>query len=420
MRAAFTRDVYKTLGVSSKTLYQPRYLYSLRLVDPVRNPYSPGAGRKPAALVGRDDALTTWEISLQRLLVDRTDQPVVLYGLRGVGKTVLLSEFRRRAVSRDWIVAQIEGGARRSLRELLGEALYQPLSDLARPSAGRRLLKSLKTAISFKASYDMTGTWTFGLDLNEVPGGGADTGVLDTDLKKLVNDLADAAQEEGIGLAVLIDEAQDLSTDELATLCAIAHAAAQDNWRVLFAFAGLPSLPRILAEAKSYAERFRYMTIEQLDVQSATDALVLPAKDENADWEADAMTLVADASGSYPYFIQQFGQATWNVAPGPKITVHDAQIGVAQGNNDLDNGFFRARWDRATNAEKSYLRAMAVDGDAGSSSSEVAARLSRKPASLGPTRASLIVKGLVYAPEHGIVSFTVPGMAAFIERQIES
>lgn len=357
---------------------------------------------------------------MQRLLVDRTDQPVVLYGLRGVGKTVLLSEFRRRAVSRGWIVAQIEGGVGKSLRELLGEALYVPLSDLVRPSAGRRLLKGLKTAVSFKASYDTTGTWTFGLDLNEAPGGGANTGILDTDLKKLVNDVADAAQEERIGLAILIDEAQDLSTEELATLCTIAHAAAQDSWRVLFAFAGLPSLPRILAEAKSYAERFRYMTIEQLDVQSARDALLLPAKDEDAGWQPGAVAVVTEASRRYPYFIQQFGQATWNAAPGPKITIHDARVGVAQGNNELDNGFFRVRWDRATKAEKSYLRAMALDGDAGSSSSEVAARLSRKPASLGPTRASLIGKGLVYAPDHGIVSFTVPGMAAFIQRQIES
>ena len=232
-------------------------------MDPVRNPYSPGAGRKPAALVGRDEALDAWDTSLQRAQIGRTDQPVVLYGLRGVGKTVLLSEFRRKAADRGWIFAQIEAGTDKSLRELLGEALYPRLSDLARPSAGRRLLKSLKTALSFKASYDVTGTWTFGVDLSEAAGGGADTGLLDTDLKKLINDLADAAEEEGVGLAILVDEAQDLSVDELATLCATAHAAAQDNWRVLFAFAGLPSLPRILAEAKSYAERFRYMNIEQ-------------------------------------------------------------------------------------------------------------------------------------------------------------
>jgi hypothetical protein len=389
-------------------------------MDPVRNPYSPGAGRQPAALVGRDDALGAWETSLQRVEIGRTDQPVVLYGLRGVGKTVLLSEFRRQAVKREWIVAQVEAGSGKSLRELLGEALYAPLSDLARPGAGRRLLKSLKTALSFKASYDATGTWTFGVDLAEASGGGADTGTLDTDLKKLINDLADAAEEEGVGLAILVDEAQDLSLEELATLCTIAHAAAQDNWRVLFAFAGLPSLPRILAEAKSYAERFRYMKIQQLEIDVVAGALTIPAELEDAQWDDDAITVVVDASGRYPYFLQQFGQETWNVAAGPVITPHEAALGVAQGTNDLDNGFFRVRWDRATRAEQSYLRAMAIDSDEGSSSSEVASRLSRKPASLGPTRASLIAKGLIYAPEHGVVAFTVPGMVAFIGRQIES
>jgi hypothetical protein len=389
-------------------------------MDPVRNPYSPGAGRKPAALVGRDDALGAWETSLQRAQIGRTDQPVVLYGLRGVGKTVLLSEFRRNAAKRDWIVAQVEAGAGKPLRELLGEALYAPLADLARPGAGKRLLKSLKTALSFKASYDATGTWTFGVDLAEAAGGGAATGILDTDLKKLINDLADAAEEEDVGLAILVDEAQDLSSEELTTLCTVAHAAAQDNWRVLFAFAGLPSLPRILAEAKSYAERFRYLRIQQLAPDVAADALTIPAEHEDAQWDPGALKVVVDASGRYPYFLQQFGQETWSVAGGPIIAKHDAELGVARGTNDLDTGFFRVRWDRATRAEQSYLRAMASDGDEGSSSSEVATRLSRKLTSLGPTRASLISKGLIYAPEHGVVAFTVPGMAAFIGRQVDS
>lgn len=388
-------------------------------MDPVRNPYSPGAGRKPAALVGRDDALGAWATSLQRAEIGRADQPVVLYGLSGVGKTVLLSEFRRQAAKRGWIVAQVEAGTDKPLREMLGEALYAPLSELARPGAGRRLLKSLRTALSFKASYDATGTWNFALDLAGAPGGGADTGILDTDLKKLINDLADAAEEENAGLALLVDEAQDLTSEELAALCTTAHAAAQDDWHVLFAFAGLPSLPRILAEARSYTERFRYMMIQQLDADAAAEALTIPARLENAEWDDDAIALVVDASGRYPYFLQQFGQATWSVAAGPVIARHDAALGVAQGTNGLDNGFFRVRWDRATRAEQAYLRAMAIDGDQGSSSSEVATRLSRKPASLGPTRASLIAKGLIYAPEHGIVAFTVPGMAAFIGRQAD-
>jgi hypothetical protein len=198
-------------------------------MDPVLNPYSPGAGRKPAALVGRDQPRSDWNVALDRVEAGRSNQPFVLYGLRGVGKTVLLSDFRRSADGREWIVAQVEAGGDKDLREALGEALHAPLADLARPSAGRRLAKALKTALSFKASYDATGTWNFGLDLSGASGGGADTGVFETDLRKLVQDLAAAAEEEGVGVAILIDEAQDLSKSELIAICAIAHASAQDD-----------------------------------------------------------------------------------------------------------------------------------------------------------------------------------------------
>jgi hypothetical protein len=387
-------------------------------MDPVRNPYQPGAGRKPAALVGRDDALTEWLIDLRRAESGKSVQPIVLYGLRGVGKTVLLSELRRNAARREWIVAQVEAGGAKSLRELLGEALYAPLADLVRPSAGRRLLKALKTAISFKASYDSTGVWSFGLDLTDVRGGGADTGVLETDVRKLVADLAGAAEEEGVGLAILIDEAQDLTRTELSTLCVIAHTAAQEDWPVAFALAGLPSLPRILSESRSYAERFRYVDVRELDADAAAEALTIPASAEDAQWNAGAIELVIQASNGYPYFLQQFGQDTWNAADGPTISAKDAELGIARGNLQLDTGFFRARWDRATRGEQDYLRAMAVDGDRGSQSGEVASRLGRSSTSLGPVRANLISKGLIYAPEHGIVAFTVPGMAAFVTRQI--
>lgn len=390
-------------------------------MDPVLNPYSPGAGRPPAALVGRDAQLQNWQVALDRIQRGRTAQPVVLYGLRGVGKTVLLSEFARRATERSWIVAQIEGGAGKSLREALGEALHGPLTDLARPSAGKRLLRGLKTALSFKASYDIGGTWNFGLDLSDVGGGGADTGLFETDLRKLLHDVAAAATEEDTGMAVLIDEAQDLGADELAALCASAHTAGQNAWRCVFALAGLPSLPRILAEAKSYSERlFTFQPIEHLDELLAARVLTEPATAENVSWDADAVDhIVRDAAG-YPYFLQQFGQDTWNEAHGPHtITLTDARVGAARGRAALDAGFFRARWDRATRSEQHYMRAMAADGDGGSGSGEVAIRLGRKVTSLGPTRANLIAKGLVYAPEHGIVAFTVPGMADFITRQPE-
>jgi hypothetical protein len=296
--------------------------------------------------------------------------------------------------------------------------LHAPLADLARPSAGARLLKGLKTALSFKASYDASGSFSFGLDLSETPGGGADTGMLETDLSKLVSDVSGAAEEEGFGLAICVDEAQDLTPAELTAVCAIAHAAGQNGWPVLLALAGLPSLPRVLAEAKSYAERlFVFQRIEQLTGEVARKALTEPAASEGVVWTDDAVTFMVDETSGYPYFIQQFGQDTWNSAPGPVVTLVDARLGAAKGRAALDDGFFRARWDRATRAEQRYLRAMAVDGDTRSSSGEVAGRLGRGVNSFGPARASLIFKGLVFAPEHGVVAFTVPGMAGFIQRQ---
>jgi hypothetical protein len=387
-------------------------------VDAVVNPYSPGAGRPPAALVGRDSQQQAWRVALDRIHSGRTAQPLALYGLRGVGKTVLLTGFAKTADDRGWIVAQVEAGAGKSLREALGEALHGPLADLARPSAGKRLLRGLKTAMSFKASYDIGGTWNFGMDLAETPGGGADTGVLETDLAKLVRDVSGAAGEEKVGLAVLIDEAQDLSNDELVAVCSTAHVAGQNSWPALFALAGLPSLPRVLAEAKSYAERlFVFEHIEHLSVDLSRKALIEPAATEQVAWDDDAVDLVVDETSGYPYFLQQFGQDTWNAAAGPRLTLSDAKLGAANGRAALDTGFFRVRWDRATRAEQRYLRAMAADGDAGSSSGDVAARLGGATNSFGPARAKLISKGLIYAAEHGKVAFTVPGMADFIRRQ---
>lgn len=390
------------------------------MVDPVRNPYVPGAGRRPTALVGRDAELDEWNTGLARIEHGRTAQPAVLYGLRGVGKTVLLAEFRQQAQAREWLVAQLEAGAEKPLRVALADALHAPLTDLARPTAGKRLLRALKTAASFRASLDQSGSWTFGLDLTESTGGGADTGELETDLSKLVRDLAAAAGEEGIGLAILVDEAQDLTAEELVAICSIAHQAGQDEWPCTFALAGLPSLPRVLAEAKSYAERlFSYSQIGPLAPAVAERAITEPARVEEVAWSQLAVDVVVRAAAGYPYFLQQFGQEAWNEAEGSEVSLADARVGTARGWAALDNGFFRARWDRATRAEQQYLRALAIDGDSGGSSAEVARRLGRNPSSLGPARANLIAKGLIYAPEHGNVAFTVPGMAEFIKRQPE-
>lgn len=345
---------------------------------------------------------------------------MVLYGLRGVGKTVLLVDLHSTAERAGWIVGYAEAGAGKALREMLTEALQVPLADLARPSASQKIRTALKTFLSFNASVTSDGTWTFGLNLDDDAGGGADSGALDRDLTKVVRDIASAAADEGGGLALLIDEAQDLTRAELTALCAIAHTASQRGWPILIALAGLPSLPVQLAEAKSYAERlFTYHPIRELTEDDARSAIVKPASEQRVAWDDNAVAHVINATGGYPYFLQEYGQSSWQEADDDAaiITIADARAGGLIALRDLDNGFFRVRWERATPKEREYLQAMARDGDAGSSSGEVAKRLDKKPTALGPTRASLITKGLIYAPEHGRIAFTVPRMADFITRQ---
>ena len=387
-------------------------------MDPRDNPYSPGAGRRPVAFIGREAQMEAWDVVLTRITQSRDAQSMVLYGLRGVGKTVLLTQFGFKARSQGWIVVQAEARRGMSIREAVGESLHGILMEIARPGVGQRILKAVKTALSFKASYDSTGVWHFGLDLAGSEGGGADTGALETDLGRVVMDLVAVAEERGTGVALLIDEAQDVSQEELAALCALIHGANQRQERFVVALAGLPSLPRQLSEAKSYAERlFSFHEIGILTREESIAVLTDPAEMSGVEWSEEALDLVVDAAGDYPYFLQEFGQDTWNAATGSPIMGEDARLGIAMGTHALDTGFFRIRWERASAAEKDYLRAMAEDGEGPSSSSEIAARLGKKASALGPARANLIAKGLIYSPEYGVVAFTVPAMCRFIERQ---
>lgn len=387
-------------------------------MDEVTNPYMPGAGMRPVALLGRDAQQDQWTTQLARAEHGRPGRSSVLYGLRGVGKTVLLGKLHEEAEQREWVAGFIEAGTGKGLRELVSEAFQLPLLNLARPSASEKIKAALKTFVSFKASVDSTGTWTFGLDLDGADGGGADSGALEMDLLRLILDLTTATREDGKGVALLIDEAQDLTNAEMATLCSLVHIANQRSLPFVVALAGLPSLPAALAEAKSYTERlFQFSHIQHLPDHDARAVLTEPARLESVEWESDAVTLAVEVSRGYPYFLQEFGSKTWSVAPGPGITQRDAELGCAEGLRELDNGFFRARWDRATPQERDYLKAMAVDGDAGSNSRAVADRLGKSMSQISVARSNLIAKGLIYAPEHGRVAFTVPQMADFISRQ---
>lgn len=244
------------------------------------------------------------------------------------------------------------------------------------------------------------------------------SGILESDLVTLALDVGRAAREEGVGVLVCIDELQEMDREPLEAIIAAVHASGQREIPFLLAAAGLPNLPGRLADAKSYAERlFDYRPVDKLSVSAAEVALTEPATAEGVTWEPIAVAAVIAAADGYPYFLQEFGSATWEQAPGPEsISLTDAQNGIRLGQADLDGGFFRSRWDRATLAERSYLVAMAAGGDSSAQTADVAARLGRPQGSLGPVRAGLIAKGLIYSPEYGRVEFTVPGMASFVNR----
>lgn len=356
----------------------------------------------------------------------RVTQSLVLTGLRGVGKTVLLNDLANRARGRDWVVAQVEARPRgetrgTSFRSMVARSLNQSLRQVTGAWGLRdRLRSALGTFKAFSIKTDPSGGLALGIEVDP-RNGRADTGSLELDLSELALDLAESAAELGTGVVVLIDEMQDLDTMELSAICTAVHEAGQRSAPFYVVGAGLPSLPGILAEARSYAERlFEYRRVGPLQPDAASVAVTRPAESQDAGWAPAAVDVIVAASSGYPYFLQEFAKASWNYAPGPVIDANDARLGVEAGRQKLDSGFYASRWKRATPGERDYLRAMAEDGDGPSSSGEIARRLGKSSVQqVGPTRANLIHKGLVYAPEHGLIAYTVPGMADFIDRQTD-
>lgn len=390
-------------------------------MDPTLNPYSPGAGLRPRDLAGRESEIERFDVLRRRATHKLTSRSVVMTGLRGVGKTVLLNELADRARREGWVVGKVEadrnqGG--RPFREQVSQTLNRALREAAHSSViADKLRRALATFKSFSLRTDPSGGLAIGIEIDPERGR-ADTGSLQTDLTDLGIDLAAAATDLDGGAALFIDEMQDLAIDELAAVCQACHEAGQREAQFYVVGAGLPSLPGALAEARSYAERlFDYWPIGALAEADASAALTRPATEAGVSWDDAAVDTVVERSAGYPYFLQEFGKATWDYAPGPSITTEDALAGIQAGTDSLDHGFFRSRWERATPGERDYMRAMGVDGDGPSQSGEVARRLGKKSTAVGPTRAQLIYKGLLYAPEHGVIAFTVPGMADFIARQ---
>lgn len=395
----------------------------MRFVDPVRNPFAPGAGQRPPELAGRDKEIDAFEVVLERVARGRPERSLVLTGLRGVGKTVLLGELRSMAVRSGWGAGKIEARPDADLRRPLSAALHRAVRDLAvRHRAPDRVESVLGVLKAFAlratpAGAKLRDRWQPGIDVPAAQGR-ADSGDIEIDLVELLTDIAELAKDVGTGVALLIDEMQDVAPDDVSALCAACHELSQSGAPLVVVGAGLPHLPAVLSASKSYSERlFRYVRIDRLDRADADQAVLAPIARENAGITPTALDALFDASGGYPYFIQAYGKAAWDAAPADPITHEDVAVAAPEAEAELAVGFFGSRYERATPAEREYLRAMAemAEGkDEGVGTSDIAVYLGRKPSSLSPARDSLIKKGLIYSAERGRIAFTVPHFGRFL------
>lgn len=393
-------------------------------MDPISNPYTPGAGARPFELVGRERLLESFDVSLERAGLRLSAQSKILYGLRGVGKTVLLREFVAHARRRKWFVIEVEAQSGESLMPALTREIFRELRNAGRTWPGETLawVRRVFKAFSVKADPG-TGSYSFEVDI-EPARGYADSGDLDRDLPEMLTELAELAGHHGVGLLIAIDELQEVEKATLSALNSTVHRMGQGEEPApfLLAGAGLPSLRRILPEATSYAERlYEYWQVDRLDEVAIRAALQAPAEVHGVDWQPAALRAGVEFSKGYPYFVQVLGKHAWNVAAGPSITGFDLRNAVQDAQADIDAGLYASRWERATQTEQRFMRAMAEhDPEGRARMADLVESLGKSRLSqLSPTRSQLISKGLVYAPDRGEVAFTVPGMAAFVARQVE-
>lgn len=387
-------------------------------MDPIRNPFAPGAGMPPPELAGRDELLETVHIAIERVRQRRPAKSVLMVGLRGVGKTVLLDRMKEEAEASGIYAIRIEAPENRSLPAMLAPQLRQVLLRLSRNAqAGELAVKGLRALAGFAKALKVKYTdIEVGLDFEPEPGL-ADNGDLELDLQSLIETVGAAAQGAGTALVIFVDELQYVAEAELAALITSLHRAAQRRLPVTMVGAGLPQLRGRMGHAKSYAERlFDFPQMGPLQRYYARRALEKPAAEEGVEIQPDALDRIVDETEGYPYFIQEWGKHTWDVADDSPITLEDvfaaSDIAIAA----LDESFFRVRFDRLTPTEKRYLRAMAALGSGPHRSGDVAEMLGRKVTSLGPIRNQLISKGMIWSPSHGDTAFTVPLFDQFMRR----
>lgn len=384
----------------------------------VRNPYSPGAGSPPPALVGRDEELHRLELTVQRLGLGRPARSLILTGLRGVGKTVLLREFGRIGEQRGWIYQKLEATEDFDLPETVAILVRK---SILRLSAGQRVAERARRALgvlkSFQLRWELPTNGSVVAGLDAVPGY-ADSGTLDHDLGDLFTEVGELARDRSIGVLFTLDEMQYLRKQHLTALIVGLHGISQEQFPFVVVGAGLPSLIAQVGASRSYAERlFEFRVINSLKTAEARAALVEPADDEGVRWHPDALEEVVSRTGGYPYFLQEFGKQVWDVAEGPnELTPADVDAATPIATDELDSGFFRMRFDRTTDMERAYLLAMASLGRGPYLSGEVAAAMGKTTTQVGPHRDTLIKRGLCYSPRHGVIDFTVPMFDEFLRR----
>ena len=400
-------------------------------MDPIRNPYAPGAGQRPPELAGRDEQLRAFDVVIERISRGRPERSIVLTGLRGVGKTVLLNALRSSAVRAHWGTGKLEARPEQRLRRPLSAALHVAVRELGHPQGDDvdHVLGVIKAFAQRDSAPNakLRERWNPGIDAPAVAGR-ADSGDIEIDLVELLTDVGGLAADVGKGVAIFIDEMQDLGAEDVSAICAACHEISQSGLPVIVVGAGLPHLPAVLSASKSYSERlFKYQRIDRLDRGAADHALAAPAKEEDAEFTPEALEALYAATAGYPFFVQAYGKVAWDVAPQSPITADDVKVAAPEAEAELAVGFFGSRYERATPAEREYLRAMAdaalqlaesgdeeLDETESVPTSSVAAILDRKPQSLSPARDALLKKGLIYSGERGRIAFTVPHFGRYL------
>jgi len=383
-------------------------------VDARTNPYAPGAGFRPPLIAGRDREIESYSVLLDRLIRGNSATSMIVTGLRGVGKTVLLNAFEDTSIERDWIAEVLELDEHSSFPAAIARCTRKALLEL-KPT--KKLAGRVRSALGSLGTFYLKDP--NGFELHYAPPASASQDALGEDFVDLLVALGEAAEAKERGVAFLFDEVQYVSAREFGPFVVGLHRINQRALPITCVAAGLPSLPALAGRAKSYAERmFDYPRIDRLAKAHAHQALANPARNHGVAWDTDALDHVFEQTSGYPYFLQEWGKYVWDVAKDGRITLADAREGGRIAQDRLDEGFFQVRFERATKAERAFFYAMAACKGPPYSIAEVTRALGKKDQrSLSMRRNSLIRKGLIYAPEHGLIDYTVPRFAEYLARQ---